>query len=96
MFKKLMIVSLFASFMLSPAIARERHHHHNNSGINGGAIFGAIVGGVLIGSMMNRHQPIQPDFYQEYYPQPVCRQFITTRWDNFNQQWRQFIMTRCY
>lgn len=74
-----------------------RHHYHNGGGGDAGAaLFGGLVGGLIIGGMINQmNQPryYGNTYYQEYY-EPTCRQVIVNRyWDGW--RWVGRVATIC-
>jgi hypothetical protein len=72
-----------------------RHHGHGGGGDAGAALFGGLVGGIIIGGMIN--QMNQPRYYQQqygspaYYGDPVCQQVVTNRFWN---GWRWVYQTQ--
>lgn len=74
-----------------------RHHHHG--GVDpGAAIFGGLVGGLIIGGMINNMN--QPRYYQQqygapaYYGDPFCQQVVTNRYWN-GWRWVYQVQTVC-
>ena len=89
--RKLVIAAALIASTMSAEAGQRNHNHqhyhhqhqqyrHNN---NNGAVFGGIVGGLIIGGML-MNQP------QYYYQQPMCRNvFVGNFWNGY--QWvRQF------
>ena len=73
-----------------------RHHHHGGGGGDAGAaLFGGLVGGLIIGGMINSMN--QPSY--GYAPQPQYRQMCRTQWvnqwDGYYQQWVQVPVQQC-
>jgi hypothetical protein len=97
------IISIAVALLIAtPALAEGRYHHgqgfagvaprHHHGGDAGAAIFGGLVGGLIIGGMIN--QMNQPRYvYQEYY-EPYCRQVIVNRYWN-GWQWVSRVATVC-
>ena len=72
-------------------------HYHGGGGDAGAALFGGLVGGLIIGGMINnmnqpRYYYNQP-VYQDYY-EPACRQVIVNRYWN-GWQWVSRVATVC-
>ena len=70
--------------------------HHHGGGDAGAALFGGLVGGLIIGGMINNmNQPryYNQQVYQEYY-EPACRQVIVNRYWN-GWQWVSRVATVC-
>jgi len=87
--RKLVIAAALIASTMSAEAGQRNHNHqhyqhqqqyrHNNNG----AVFGGIVGGLILGGML-MNQP------QYYYQQPMCRNvFVGNFWNGY--QWvRQF------
>jgi MFS family permease len=75
-----------------------RHHHHYYRGGSGGgdagaALFGGLVGGLIIGGMVNQmNQPRA--YYQQPYYEPMCREVVVNRYWN-GWQWVYRTATVC-
>ena len=80
--RKLAIAAaLIASTMSAEAGQRNHNHNHQHQQYrhnnNNGAVFGGIVGGLIIGGML-MNQP------QYYYQQPMCRNvFVGNFWNGY-------------
>ena len=71
------------------------HHHHGGGGGDAGvALFGGLVGGLIIGGMINNMN--QPRYYNGpvYYEEPICQQVATGRYWN-GWRWVYQIQTVC-
>lgn len=99
------ILAIAAALLVTtPAMAdgwgnRHYHHHYGNRGGGGDAgatLFGGLVGGLIIGGMINNmNQPryYNQPVYQDYY-EPACRQVIVNRYWN-GWQWVSRVATVC-
>jgi len=90
--RKLAIAAALIASTMSAEAGQRNHnhqhypHHHQHQQYrhnNNGAVFGGIVGGLILGGML-MNQP------QYYYQQPMCRNvFVGNFWNGY--QWvRQF------
>jgi len=83
--------------LAQPAMADGyRHrHHHGGGGDAGAALFGGLVGGLIIGGMINSMN--QPNY--GYAPQPqfrqICRTQFVTQWDGYYQEYIQVPVQQC-
>lgn len=81
-----------------------RYHHghggcyncyNRGGGDNGAALFGGLVGGLIIGGMIN--QMNQPRYYNNgpvYYNEPMCQQVVTNKFWN-GWRWVYQVQTVC-
>jgi hypothetical protein len=68
----------------------QQHYHGGGGGDAGAAIFGGLVGGLIIGGMIN--QMNQPRY--QYYYEPYCREVVVNRYWN-GWQWVYRTATVC-
>jgi hypothetical protein len=86
------IAAILVTATLMPSVSYadwNGHHHHGGGYYRGGgggdagaALFGGLVGGLIIGGMlnsMNQPQYYQPQPYYNPYYQPVCNRYFAGR-----------------
>jgi hypothetical protein len=74
---------------------RQHYHQHHGGGDAGVALFGGLVGGMIIGGMIN--QMNQPRYYNNgpvYYDEPYCQQVVTNKFWN-GWRWVYQVQTVC-
>jgi len=102
-----LVLALAATLAFSTVAHADGYMHHNHGGYqhnggyrqNGGgdagmALFGGLVGGMILGGMLNQNQGYyqQPQYYQQY--QPVCQRYYQgSVWNGY--QWVQTFQTIC-
>jgi hypothetical protein len=86
--------------LAQPALADGRYYgHHRHHGGGGGdpgmALFGGLVGGLIIGGMINSMN--QPNY--GYAPQPqfrqICRTQFVTQYDGYYDEYIQVPVQQC-
>lgn len=93
--RKLAIAAaLIASTMSAEAGQRNHNHNHQHQQYrhnnNNGAVFGGIVGGLILGGMLMN----QPQYYHQPRYQPMCQNiFMGSYWNGY--QWVQQYQTMC-
>jgi hypothetical protein len=74
----------------------QHHYHGGGGGDPGAALFGGLVGGLIIGGMINQMNQPRPYYGgpQYYQDQPYCQQIVTNRFWN-GWRWVYQVQTVC-
>jgi len=95
--KRYMIaLALILALVQQPALADHAHHGYRHHNVDPGmAIFGGIVGGLIIGGMINSmNQPMHGYVPQPQYRQ-ICRTQFVTQYDAYYNEYIQVPIQQC-